>query len=84
MNHAEIELYLLSWLLGLLVIMSLKFNKNNLINRKRIGVYQALFLRTGYQANAAHDAIARDGHIEVEDSEDRSRRQNKYRNMEDG
>ena len=25
----------------------------------------------------AHDAITRDGHIEVEDSEDRSRRQNK-------
>ena len=33
---------------------------------------------------AAHNAIARDSHIEVEDSEDRSRRQNKYRDMEDG
>ena len=32
----------------------------------------------------AHDAIIRDGHIEVEDSEDRSRRQNKSRDMEDG
>ena len=32
----------------------------------------------------AHDAITRDGHIEVEDSEDRSRHQNKSRDMEDG
>ena len=40
-------------------------------------------LRT-FLARAALDAIARDGHIEVEDSEDRSRRQNKSRYMEDG
>ena len=37
-----------------------------------------------FLARAAHDAIARDGHIEVEDSEDRSRRQNKSRDTEDG
>ena len=33
---------------------------------------------------APYNAIARDGHIEVEDSEERSRRQNKSRDMEDG
>ena len=32
----------------------------------------------------AHDAITRNGHIEVEDSEDRSQHQNKSRDMEDG
>ena len=40
-------------------------------------------LRT-FLPHAAHDAIACDGHIEVEDSEDRSRHQNKSRDMEDG
>ena len=40
-------------------------------------------LRT-FLPRAAHDAIARNGHIEVEDSEDRSRRWNKSRDMEDG
>ena len=40
-------------------------------------------LRT-FLPRAAHDAITRDGHIEVEDSENRSRRQKKSRDMEDG
>ena len=40
-------------------------------------------LRT-FLACAIHDAITHDGHIEVEDLEDRSRHQNKSRDMEDG
>ena len=40
-------------------------------------------LRT-FLPRAAHDSIMHDGDIEVEDSEDRSRRQNKSRDMEDG
>ena len=40
-------------------------------------------LRTSL-ARAVHDAIAMELEIEVEDSEDRRQRENKYRCMEDG